>query len=124
MRTIDVVAARNDEGQVEGAVVRLGYEFGTCLGRSVWVGGLEGREKREKAASETESVDVRGGWIVYSKQSLTNPFPLLPSLPLPSYTYLEHLIFKHGFLVHCSLSVHLIRRDMHKPHDSMELGTL
>lgn len=79
MRTIDVVAARDDEGQV-------GYEFSTCLGRSVWVGGLEEREKREKAALETQRVYVHADTKEYqihpSIQSLLPPLPLpLPYLP-------------------------------------------
>jgi len=43
--------------------------------------------------------------------------PSSPPFPFPSHTYLEHLILKHGLLVHCSLSVHLIRRDMQKSLD-------
>jgi hypothetical protein len=38
---VDVVAARDDEGEVEGAGVGLGDKFGAGLGGSIGVGGLE-----------------------------------------------------------------------------------
>jgi len=40
-RSIDVVAARDDDRQAERAVVRLGDELGSSLGGGVGVGGLE-----------------------------------------------------------------------------------
>ena len=40
MGSVDVVAPRDDEGEVEGAQVGLGNEFGAGFGGSVGVGGL------------------------------------------------------------------------------------
>ena len=40
MGSVDVVAPRDDEGEVEGAGVGLGYELGAGLGGGVGVGWL------------------------------------------------------------------------------------
>ena len=84
---VDVVATRDDNGQVERAVVGLRKELGAGLGGSVGVGGLEGRSGGRYRRGGIVSVQFQNqkqrtqSKRSTKKTSHTHPYPTLRSLP-------------------------------------------